>query len=136
MPVGIAAVIIRGDPTPDMKMTLQTSTATPAHGDFIKITAEIENPSYVASGVHLSLRSMPDGVSLWRVETIREDGIVMDFTKDFEEFGLTLGNIRESDTRSVLLTFLAKTTGRKVFRFWAWSENGGTHKKKITVKVH
>ncbi len=54
LPVGMAAVTIRGDPTPQITLSAVSSNPTPALGTIYNVTTTVSNPSYVASGVHLT----------------------------------------------------------------------------------
>jgi hypothetical protein len=132
LPVGMAAFVLRGDPTPAMSMSATPSTTTPTVGSTFTITTTVSNPSYVASGVHVTRTSASGGLTLLGVETTREDGVVMDFETNTD---LTLGNIRAGDSRSVVWEFRADTPGEKTISFRAWSENGGTVNKSATVTV-
>jgi hypothetical protein len=132
LPVGMAAFVLRGDPTPAMSMTATPSTTTPPVGSTFTVSTTVSNPSYVASGVHVSRTSASGGLTPVGFETTREDGVVMDFwTGD----SLTLGNIRAADSRSIVWKFKADTPGEKTISFRAWSENGGTVNKSATVTV-
>ena len=50
LPIGMAAVVIRGDPTPAMDLTAVTSNANPIVGDTFTVTTSLSSPSYVSSG--------------------------------------------------------------------------------------
>lgn len=129
-PVGIAAVIIRGDTTPNTTLSASASTTTPPLNTDFTVTTTVSNPSWIASGVHLQNTSLPSGVSLQSVVTTREDGVAMIYgTSD----KLTLGNIHESDGRSAVWTFKATTTGSKTISFRSWSENGGTRTASVVI---
>ena len=130
LPVAIAAVVIRGDPTPDFTISTTSSTSSPCTGQDFTITTNITPDSYILSGAHLALTSLPSGVTLQNVSTVREDNINMDFGAATQ---FTLGNIRVDDTRSVVWTFRAGTPGSKSFTFRVWSENGGTETKSTSV---
>ena len=58
LPIGMAAVVIRGDPTPAMDLTAVTSNANPIVGDTFTVTTSLSSPSYVSSGVHLARTSI------------------------------------------------------------------------------
>lgn len=130
LPAAIAATVIRGDPTPTMSLTATPSTATPGVGSTFTVTTSVRNTAYVASGVHLSVPAFPLEMTLLGVTTTREDGVTMDFDN---RRGLTLGNIVEGDSRSAVWRMRADTPGRKTLRFRAWSENGGTQFRSVTV---
>ena len=130
LPVGIAAVVIRGDPTPNFTIGTTSSTTSPCLGQDFTITTNITPDSYILSGAHLALTSLPSGVTLQNVSTVREDNINMDFGTATQ---FTLGNIRADDTRSVVWRFRAGTSGSKTFSFRVWSENGGTKTRNTSV---
>ena len=132
LPASIAIMVIRGDPTPDMDLTTSLSTSNPILNNIFTVITTVTNSSYIAAGVHLELTNLSSGLVLQSVQTTRKDGINMDFGTTTE---LTLGNIRESDARSVTWTFKGTTTGNKTIRFRAWSENGGTETKTVNVTV-
>ncbi len=132
LPVGIAAYVIRGNPTPSISLTATPSTTTPLVGSIFTVTTTVSNPSYVASGVHLTRTAFSSGLTNLDVETTRVDDVVMNFgTVD----NLTLGNIVESDNRSATWYFHADSAGNKTISFRAWSENGGTVTKDVTIVV-
>jgi subtilisin family serine protease len=130
LPVGIAATIVRGDPTPPMTLSAVPSTTLPRVGTSFTVTTTLTDPAYVASGVHLALSSMTPGVTIQDVRTIREDGIGMVFAG---ANNLTLGNTRQGDSRIATWTLRATSAGAKQLQFRAWSENGGT--RLVTTQV-
>jgi hypothetical protein len=113
-----------------MTLTASASNLNPGVGGTSTITTTIANPSWVASGVHLEAISIPAGVTLQRVETRREDNVLMDFTA---ARALSLGNIVQGDTRSATWRVRIDTAGPKTFRFRARSENGGLREQSITL---
>lgn len=132
LPAAIAAVVIRGDPTPTMTVTATPSTSTPAqHTDFT-ITTSVRASAYVASATHIEISNMSAGLAYNGVTTTREDGISMDFTED--EF--SLGNIIQGDTRSATWSFRGTSTGAKSITFRIWSENSGTETRTVNVTVN
>jgi serine protease AprX len=131
LPVGLAALIIEGNPAPRMSLAVTPSTRNPLVGSTFTVTTSVSNPSYVASGVQLGLTSLPAGLTLQGVQTTREDGVTMNFNA--QQF--TLGDIIESDTRSAIWTFRANTSGIKTIPFRAWSENGGIQRRTVNVSV-
>ena len=130
LPYGMAAVVIQGDPSPDISFTGWASTSTPCKGNTFTITTSVYNPSFIASGVHLEMTGMSSGLTLTGVSTTREDGVSMNFGTASQ---LTLGNIRAGDSRWVTWTFRMDTTGSKSVNFRAWSENGGTRTRTVSV---
>ncbi len=132
LPVGITATVIQGDPTPAMNLTASSSTSAPLLNNIFTVTTVVSNPSYVASGVHLELTSIGSGLTLQNVQTIRKDGVSMNFGTSTN---LTIGNIIESDSRTVTWTFRGTSAGSKTINFRAWSENGGTVNKTVNVTV-
>ena len=131
-PVGIAVTVIEGDPTPATSLSGIPSTTTPLVGDTFTITTTVDNPAYIASGVHLEHSPLPSGVTLVGVSTTREDNITMDFGTADE---LTLGNIWADDSRSADWQFQATSSGSKTISFRSWSENGGQNDIDVTVNV-
>jgi len=127
---GIAVTLIGGDPSPNTSLNATASTLSPTVGTTVSVTTTVSNPSYVASGVHLTKTSSPSGLALQDVVTTREDGVVMNFGT---ASSLTLGNTRAGDTRSATWNFLANTTGSKTLNFRSWSENGGTRTDSVII---
>jgi len=119
---GLAAVVIRGDPTPPMSAFL-TAPPSPVVGSTFAVTATVSAPSYLASGVQLEPTLIPLGVTLLDVQTTRADGVAMSFLNVTD--ALTLGNVVNGLSRSATWLFRADTTGPKTFKIRAWSENGG-----------
>jgi subtilase family protein len=130
LPVAIAAKIIRGDPTPAMSMTATPSTTSPPVGSSFTVTTSVASPSYEAYGVQVSAALASSGLSLLGVTTTREDGVAMDFPN---AANLTLGTVTEADTRAATWRFSANARGPQTIRFRAWSNNGGTVFKSVTV---
>ena len=126
LPVGIAATIIHGDPTPTMTVSLTAPASVDGTSTF-EVTATVSTPSYVASGVHVELTSVPAGVTRLDVQTTRYDGVTTVFPPaEITTDTLTLGNVFPGLSRSATWRFRADTTGTKSFTARAWSENGGT----------
>lgn len=129
VPAALAAVVIRGDPTPRMSFTTSASNSNPAVGSNFSITTTVGSNSYIASGVFIEILSMSPGLSLNQVSTSREDGVSMNFSSD----NFTLGNIHQGDTRVANWNFRRNTGGTKTIRFRIWSENGGTVTRTVTI---
>lgn len=129
VPAAVAATVIRGDPTPNMSLTATANTATPSVGSIVNITTTVNNPAYVASGVYLERTNLPAGLSFQGVTTTREDGVSMDFTTS----NLSLGNIVQGNSRSATWSFRVNSTGSKTINFRAWSENGGSSTRSVTI---
>jgi subtilisin family serine protease len=132
LPVGIAATIIHGDPTPPMTASLTTPVSAVV-GSTFPVTVTVSNPAYVASGVQVALTSVPAGVTRLDVQTTREDGVTMSFLGVPD--ALTLGNAFPGITRSATWWYRADTTGTKSFTARAWSENGGTVTPSATTQI-
>jgi len=132
LPVGIAATIIHGDPTPAMTASL-TAPASVVAGATFGVTATVSTPSYVASGVQVALTSIPSGVTLLDIQTTRYDGVTTSFLGVSDR--LTLGNIFPGISRSATWWYRADTTGTKSFTARAWSENGGTVTPSATTQI-
>jgi subtilisin family serine protease len=130
VPAAIAVKIIEGDPTPVMSLTASPSSLTPPVGSTFTVTTTVRSPAYEAYGVHVSVPSVPSGLTLLGVQTTRKDGIAMDFGN---ARGLTLGSIIEGDSRSATWRFRVDTAGPKTVRFRAWSDNGGTRDQSVTI---
>ena len=137
LPVGMAAVVIRGNTQPDISLT---ATAAPSgivpRGETFEIRTTVSNPSYILSGVHIENTARP-GVRLVDVRTTRADGVTMDFTNAAgnPSTDFTLGNIVQGRSRTVIWTFEAQFNGSHNIRFRAWSENGGTRELTVPVSV-
>src|SRR5262249_39388520 len=132
LPYGMAATIIRGDPTPAMTATL-TAPANPVIGDTFDVTATVDSPSYLASGVQIEPTLIPLGVTLLDEKTTRADGQAVSFLGVAD--ALTLGNVVSGLARMATWTFRADTTGPKLFKIRAWSENGGEITATATPEV-
>jgi len=131
LPVGLVATVIRGDTTPEMSMSATQPLGLVRVGRDFTIDTRVNNSAYVASGVHLQNTGLPAGVTRRQVSTPRKDGR----TSTFNDNDITLGNIVESDSRTASWRFRANTTGLKTLSFRAWSENGGTVTRSVTVNV-
>ena len=130
LPVAIAAKIIRGDPTPAISMAATLSTMSPPVGSSFTVRTTVVSPAYEAYGVQVSAAPASSGLSLLGVSTTREDGVTMDFPN---AANLTLGTVTEADTRSAIWRFSVNAHGPQTIRFRAWSNNGGTVFKSVTV---
>jgi hypothetical protein len=130
LPVAIAATVILGDPTPPITMTAVPSNAAPPVGSTFTVTTSVTDPAWAAYGVHLSVPTVPAGLTLLGVSTTREDGIPMDFPSSP---ALTLGTVVAGDSREAVWRFRADTSGPKTVGFRAWSNNGGTVLQNVTV---
>jgi subtilisin family serine protease len=119
---GLAAVVIRGDPTPPIAAFL-SAPPNPVVGSTFAVTATVSAPSYLASGVQIEPTLIPLGVTLLVVQTTRADGVSMNFLNVPD--ALTLGNVVSGLPRSATWLFRADTTGPKTFKIRTWSENGG-----------
>lgn len=129
LPAAIAAVVIKGDPTPAMNVSITPSTTTPARYTDFTITTSVSASAFVVSATHIEISNMSAGLTFDGVSTTREDGINMVFTKD----QFSLGNIIQGDARSAIWTFRATSLGAKSITFRIWSENGGTVTRTVTV---
>ena len=130
LPVAIAAKVMLGSPKPAMTLSAAPSTTSPALGSTFTVTTTVANPAYEAYGVHVSVPTIPSGVTLVDVATTREDGLTMNFPN---ARGVTLGSIVAGDTRSAVWRFQATQAGAKTIPFRAWSDNGGTKTQGVTV---
>jgi len=128
LPAAISATIIRGATNPPMKLAVNSTIAVV--GRPATITTTVTNPSWILSGVHLASVTIPAGVTLQQVRTVREDNVTMDFTA---ARAMSLGDIVQGDSRSATWRFNIDTPGPKTFRFRAWSENGGAQEQSITL---
>jgi hypothetical protein len=131
LPAAIAAIVIKGDPTPTMNVTATSSTSTPARNTDFTITTLVSASAYVASATHIEISSMSSGLTFSKVSTTREDGINMEFTDN----NFSFGNIIQGDARSAIWTFRATSAGAKSITFRIWSENGGTVTRTVAVTV-
>ncbi len=133
LPVGLVATVIRGDTTPEMSLSTSGPSGSVSVGQEFTINTTVSNSEYVASGVHLQNTILPFGISRRQISTAREDGRTSTFGSTQND--ITLGNIVESDSRTAAWRFRANSTGSKTFTFRAWSENGGTLTRTVTVNV-
>ncbi len=132
LPAAIAAVVVRGDPTPTMNVSAFSSTSSPALNTNFTVTTSVSTNSYIASGTHIEISSISSGLRFVDVSTNREDGINMTFTND--EF--SLGNIIQGDSRTSSWRLRATSAGPKSVTFRVWSENGGTQTQTINVTAN
>lgn len=130
VPAAIAATVIRDPTVPNMALNVSASSISPGVGGRATITTTVTNPSWVASGVHLENTLLPPGVTFESVQARREDNVQMDFTA---QRAMSLGNIVQGDSRSATWRVRIDTSGPKVFRFRARSENGGLREESITL---
>jgi hypothetical protein len=130
VPAAISATVIRGATAPNMQFSVTSSSLNPGVGGRATITTTVSNPSWILSGVHLQSVSLPPGVTIESVRTVREDNVVMDFTTDP---ALSLGNIVQGDSRSATWQVRIDTSGPKEFRFRVRSENGGVREQSIVL---
>jgi subtilisin family serine protease len=121
-PFGFGTVVIRGDTTPEMTFVTTPSTTTPALNTDFTITQTVTNSSWIASGVHLARLTLPIGITQTSLTTTREDNVAMEFGTEDD---VTLGNIREGDSRQATWTLQADSLGLQQLIFSASSENGG-----------
>jgi hypothetical protein len=131
-PVGIVAVVIEGDTTPDTTLTTLPSDSTPSQYEEFTVTTTVSSPSWITSGSYLELVGVSEGVSFLGMTARREDDVVMNFGL---LPALTLGNIHEGDSRSATWHFSASDVGSKTISFGSWSENGGLVFEDATVVV-
>jgi hypothetical protein len=127
---GFGTMVIRGDTTPQMTFATIPSTLTPALDTDFTITSTITNTSWIASGVHLARLTAPIGIDQQSLITTREDNVTMDFGTETE---VTLGNIREGDSRTATWTLRANSVGLHQLIFSAWSENGGIEPGNVLI---
>jgi subtilisin family serine protease len=132
LPVGIGAVVVYGDPQPDMNLAASASHTRVAPGNSFTVATTVTNPSFIASGVHLQNTANSSGVSRTNVQTERKDGLTIGFGA---VDNLTLGDIIANDSRSASWTFLATSVGTKTMTFRSWSENAGLVERLVNVDV-
>jgi hypothetical protein len=125
------AHVVRGDPKP-LVNTFVTAPPTAAVGSTFDVTFSFATDSYVTSGVHAQLITLPGGVTPVSLKTTRHDGVVMDFPP---LDGFTLGNLVPMLGRSATWTFRATSPGPKNFSVRAWSENSKTGDVIATATV-
>ncbi len=131
LPAALVAFVIRGDPTPAMDLQLTISDSLPRVGSIVQVVTRVTNPSYIASGVHLARTGMSSGLTQASLSVAREDGISMSFTGS----SFTVGDVVQDDTRSATWRFNVTSTGVKTLTFRAWSENGGTVTRSVTLNA-
>ena len=129
IPAAIVATVIRGDPTPPISLAVTASTLTPSVGSNVTVTTRVDNPAYIASGVHVQRTNAPTGLTAQGLAVSLKDGTVVDFNDD----EVTLGNIVQGDARSIEWRFRVDSAGPKQLEFRAWSENGGTQTQTVTL---
>jgi hypothetical protein len=133
LPFGLVAHVVRGDPQPIVNTFVTAPTNTPV-GSTFDVTFSFATDSYVTSGLHAELVTLPIGVTPVSLKTTRHDGVVMDFPP---LDGFTLGNLVPMLGRSATWTFRATSAGPKAFTVRAWSENqkGGEVRATANVQV-
>jgi hypothetical protein len=130
---GMTAVVIRGDTTPAMFMSLTPPSSPPLVGSIFEVKASVATPAYVASGVQVQPTLVPSGLTLLAAQTMRHDGVPMAFHNEADT--LTLGNLVPTHSRPVSYFFRADTAGSKTFFVRAWSENGGEISASTSFQV-
>lgn len=133
LPYGMTAMVVRGDTTPDMTITMTPPATPPTVGSFFEVKTTIATPAYVASGVQITPISIPSGLTFQAAQTTRHDGVPMPFGNN--EDTLTLGNVLPMYSRTVSHWFKADSPGAKTFQVRAWSENGGERYASVTFFV-
>jgi hypothetical protein len=132
LPAAVAATIVMGSTTPNFTLTGSPSpVGAVAPGQHITVTTTVANPSWILSGVNL-MATLPAGVTLEQVETIREDNVTMAFPNTP---ALSLGSIVQGDSRRATWRFRIDTAGAKTIRFTARSENGGVRDLSVTINA-
>jgi hypothetical protein len=131
LPFAMVAHVVRGDPKP-LVNTFVTAPPNAAVGSTFDVTFRFATDSYVTSGVHAELITLPNGVTPVSLKTTRHDGVVMDFPP---LDGFTLGNLVPMLGRSATWTFRATSPGPKNFTVRAWSENSKTGDVIATATV-
>src|SRR5262245_15390181 len=131
LPFGMVAHVVRGDPKPIVNTFVTAPTTTPV-GSTFDVTFSFATDSYVTSGLHTELVTLPNGVTPVSLKTTRHDGVVMDFPP---LDGFTLGNLVPMLGRSATWTFRATSPGPKSFTVRAWSENSKTGDVLATATV-
>ena len=90
LPWGMAAMIIRGDPTPQMAGYL-TAPLNPTVGTPFGLTVNVSTPAYVASGIQVEVSTaLAPGVTPLYSEMTRLDGVTMLYGDGLRP--MTLGN--------------------------------------------
>ena len=131
LPYGLAAMVIRGNPTPQVTGYL-TAPETATLYSVFPVTISVTTPSYMASAVRADIVSTTPGAGPSFVRTTQLDGID---TKLEAVLGLTLGNLFPSISRSATFDFLARSTGPQAIFIRARSENGGELVLSTVVNV-
>ena len=131
LPFAMVAHVVRGDPKPVVN-TFVTAPTNAAVGSTFDVKFSFATDSYVTSGVHAELVTLPNGVTPVSLKTTRHDGVVMDFPP---LDGFTLGNLVPMLGRSATWTFRATSPGPKTFTVRAWSENSKTGEVITTATV-
>ena len=122
---GLAAVVIRGDPTPPIAAFL-SAPPNPAVGSTFAVTATVSAPSYLASAVQIEPTLIPLGVTLLVVQTTRADGVSMNFLNVAD--ALTLGNVVSGLPRSATWRSGRTPPDRRPSRYDVVGERGRGHR--------
>lgn len=131
-PVRAAYMVIRGDPTPTTTVTILANDTSVIVGEKFTITATVSTSSYVASGVYTKI-NLPSGLDVISMNTTREDGTSMNYDGSF--VALNLGDIYESDSRSITWVLNATASGGKRINVSIDSDNGGVDDDVVTIGV-
>lgn len=123
LPVAISATVLRGDPRPEMALTVTGTDEVPPVGESFTLTTRVTSPEYIASGVFLDLiENVADqGLRLDQLATVRADNVEAIISAK----QLTLGNVPVDGAREATWTFTVLDSSPKSLTFRAWSENGG-----------
>jgi hypothetical protein len=132
--VGLCAMAIYGDTTPDGSLTVNASTAFAKLNQDVTITADAFNPEYVASAVFLDSTSSGDW--LQSSTTTLEDGADTNLMNN-SQFGrdVLLGDIAPGDTRSATWVTRWATEGVKTFAVDARSDNWVDKSDSVVITV-
>ncbi|RPH31841.1 MAG: hypothetical protein EHM90_06975, partial [Chloroflexi bacterium] len=123
LPWGMTAMIIRGDPTPQMAAYM-TISPNPTVGTAFGVTVHVSTPAYVVTGIEVEPSiALAPGVTPLYSETTRLDGITMLYGDGLR--AMTLGNAVPILGRSATWYFSANSSGSRTFVVRATSENGG-----------
>ena len=133
----IAWTIVRGEATPQLKVTVENSSITSSVGEPFEVELTVSSDQYIASGVTLYADCESDSGTRCSLDStlqheqsyvVREDGLTRDLTGG-GLYAVSLGEIAVDDERRVRLKFLPRfkhRAHRLYFTASAWNATADT----------
>lgn len=134
--MSVTVHIVYGDTTPAMTLDVSADKEFVKPGDPVTVTATVDNPAFVASGVFLDVDGAANTAIIESSSTTLDDGIVTDLL-DNADLGrdVLLGNIRHGSSRTATWDVSWNTSGVKLFEVEARSDNAVDVSGSVAVTV-